>query len=142
MSEFDDKDLDLDDIAGEITNQQPIYEEAPVQVPGEPCIEKAPDEWRDTLDRLITYTEKNETWICIPEVVEGKVVLREGEIHECNSEFFFQWLCYAWAPSASMNHKPEDYDEPEYRERAHRSVCNIHKLCRIDQKPKETKKVK
>lgn len=132
MSDFDDKDFEMDQLAGEVTSPE-VVEVTPPAVVVEP--EAPVDEYQATINRLTEYTKTNTTWLCIPEKNEkGVVALREAKLHDCNADFFFEWLLYAWPPAAEMKHKASDYEKIEHRESAFASVCAVHKLCRQDPK--------
>jgi hypothetical protein len=84
------------------------------------------DEYEKVKKQLENYL--TDAWLAIP---KENGTLEIHDMNTCSNEKFFEWLCYVWPPCKTMNHKPEHYDKPEYRQGALATIVGYHRVAKF-----------
>jgi len=129
---FDDKDFEMEDIQGEVTDENEVI--VVLEPPQEPNNEET--EWDKCVARLEKHCEK--TWVCVPYRHLAHSERRQwviADIETCSGELFFIWLCHIFPVAKTLKHKPADYDILDHRHKAFYNVINQLKMLEFPKTP-------
>jgi len=124
-NKFEDLDLDMDDIQGDVSSVSTEKKQGPLSkilgLKPKKATENKPvkDEWPDVIARLESHLRK--TWICLPEIKDGKLHVTNKELTNCSGEEFMQWVNLMW-PVAKGKHTPEEYAKKKVRDKSFGAV--------------------
>lgn len=136
MSKDNDLDLEMDDIAGEVSvsEKKPedtlfLTEDMLEEWPGDerPPTEEEIEalEYQKTVERLEKHCAK--TWIAVPTVVDDQACFESRELETCSGEFFLRWIEHVFPPSKESKHTAKSYETRKVRERCFADIISFNK---------------